>query len=71
MTATTTPARVFPLPAPPSDPRFSLGLLAEVATVLESHGYPRPESGTDLVALQLALHGFLYAAPNPARSDGG
>ncbi len=55
-----TATRVYPLPAPSEDPRFSVGLLAEVATVLELHGYPRPESGGDLVALHLALFTFLY-----------
>jgi hypothetical protein len=52
--------RIYPLPPPEKDARFSFGLLADVALLLAQHGYPRPE-GLDLVDLQVALHGFLYA----------
>jgi hypothetical protein len=52
--------RLYPMPAPTDDPRFTYGLLSDAVKVLERHGYPRPESGPDLVALQEALFGFLY-----------
>jgi hypothetical protein len=55
--------RLYPMPAPTDDPRFTYGLLSDAVTVLERHGYPRPESGPDLVALQEALFGFLYTLP--------
>jgi hypothetical protein len=60
MTQTNTTARVYPLPQPANDARFTYGLLFDVAAVLEKHGYPRPKSGGDLVALHLALFTFLY-----------
>ena len=53
--------RLYPMPAPADDPRFTFGLLADAVHVLERHGYPRLTSGGDLVALQQALFGFLYA----------
>jgi hypothetical protein len=53
--------RVYPMPAPPYDSRFSFGLLIDTAKVLERHGYTRPTSEHDLVALQDALFKFLYA----------
>lgn len=53
--------RLYPMPAPEHDNRFTYGLLAEMVTVLECHGYARPTNGGDLVALQEALFGFLYA----------
>ncbi|WP_143232483.1 hypothetical protein [Actinoplanes regularis] len=55
--------RIYPMPAPEDDARFTYGLLADVVKVLERHGYPRPETGGDLVALQSALFGYLYALP--------
>lgn len=55
------PARLYPMPAPPYDSRFTYGLLADAAKLLERHGYPRPTGGGDLVALQEALFRFLYA----------
>ncbi|WP_433792693.1 hypothetical protein [Actinoplanes sp. CA-252034] len=56
----TTTDRLYPISAPADDPRFTYGLLSDAVKVLERHGYPRPESGPDLVALQEALFGFLY-----------
>jgi len=44
------------------DPRFTFGLLADVAKVVESHGYPPVTSGLDLVELHLALFRFLYGS---------
>lgn len=63
MTHTTgaTPQPVYPLPAPinGTDPRFSYGLLHEVAQVLHRNGFPRP-AGTDWADLMTALGRFLY-----------
>lgn len=66
---TTTPAleRNYPLPAPESDPRFTFGLLYEVAKTIEAHGYP-PLTGRDVVELQVALLGVLYA-PTAAETE--
>lgn len=56
--------RLFPLqPVSDQDPRFTFGLLMDVADVLEDHDYPsirETASGADLVALRQALFGFLY-----------
>lgn len=54
--------RAYPLPRPESggDPRFSMGLLADVARVIRDHGYPPVTAGGDLADLQQALFGFLY-----------
>lgn len=67
MNTVPTPAheRAYPLPAPADDRRFSYGLLFDVARILAEHGYPPITAGGDLVALQQALFGFLYA---PAES---
>ena len=42
-----------------SDPRFSAGLLFDVAAVLERHGYPPVDRG-DWADLKLALYRFLH-----------
>lgn len=52
--------RIYPLPRPDDDPRFTIGLLADLVAVLEAHGYPKPTAGGDLVALQQAIFRFLY-----------
>ena len=57
----------YPLNRPDTDARFSYGLLLDVADVLAAHGYPRPATGADLVALQQALFGFLYGPPTSTR----
>lgn len=54
------PADVYPLPQPDDDPRFTLGLIIDVANVLIAHGYPRPVTGSDYVELQQALFRFIY-----------
>ncbi len=54
--------RVYPLPQPVEDARFAFGLIHDVAKVIEQHGYPPVTAGLDLVELQQALFGFLYAA---------
>ena len=50
----------YPLPRPPDDPRFTFGLIPDVAQGLGEHGYPQADSGTDHVRLQQALFGFIY-----------
>ncbi|MEV8510822.1 hypothetical protein [Dactylosporangium sp. NPDC051484] len=47
------------------DPRFTFGLVLDVAKVLAAHGYPDLSNpavarGGDLVDLQLALYRFIY-----------
>ena len=60
MTHDATPQPVYPLPAPAdTDPRFSYGLLHDIAHALQRNGFPRPE-GTDWAQLMTALGGFLY-----------
>lgn len=62
------PERVFPLPRPEADPRFTVGLLLDVTQVLARHGYPADQAtGHDLANLRQALFGFLYA---PATGGG-
>lgn len=56
--------RAYPMPAPEDDPRFTFGLMLEVARVLEEHGYPKITNGLDLVELQGALWRFLYKLPD-------
>jgi hypothetical protein len=60
MSDNTNPAPpAYPLPAPAHDPRFTYGLLFEVADVLARNGFPRP-AGSDWAHLMTALGGFLY-----------
>jgi hypothetical protein len=54
------PVHSYPLPRLAEDPRFTLGLLADVADVLVRHDYPRPATREDLTDLQQALFRFLY-----------
>jgi hypothetical protein len=51
----------YPLPRPADDhdPRFTLGLVFDIADVLSKHGYPRPDH-TDWADLMLALFRFIY-----------
>lgn len=55
--------RTYPLLRPEDDARFTLGLTIDVADVLAKHGYPKIESGADLVELRGVLFGFLYERP--------
>jgi hypothetical protein len=66
----TTVATTSPERPPDSDPRFTLGLVLDVARVLEQHGYPPIAKGRELVDLQVALFRFLYGAGGPGL-DGG
>ncbi|GAA3856782.1 hypothetical protein [Streptomyces sedi] len=51
-----------------NDRRFTVGLLFDMARVVEAHGYPPLTRGGDLVELQLALFRFLYG-PGLGRAD--
>ncbi len=51
--------RAYPLPGPADLPKFTFGLVVDVAEVLDRHGYP-PPTGADLAALQQVLFGFLH-----------
>lgn len=53
--------RAYPIqPRPDDDPRFTIGLTADVIKVLEEHGYPPVKNGLDILDLQQALYRFLY-----------
>jgi hypothetical protein len=54
-------AAAYPLPRPADDhdPRFTYGLVFDIADVLSTHGYPRPDH-TDWADLMLALFRFIY-----------
>jgi hypothetical protein len=53
------PQPAYPLPAPAHDPRFTYGLVFDIADVLTRHGYPQP-AGTDWAHLMLTLSRALY-----------
>jgi hypothetical protein len=55
---TTTPQPAYPQPGD-ADPRFTYGLLHEVAEVLQRNGFPRP-AGADWANLMTALHRSPY-----------
>lgn len=57
-----TQVRRYPVAQNETDPRFTIGLVLEVAEVLQQHGYPRIEAANaaDFVELQQALFAFLY-----------
>jgi len=62
MTDTTSTAQqpVYPLPAlADDDPRFTYGLLFDIAQVLQRNGFPQP-AGTDWADLMTAMGRFLY-----------
>lgn len=51
-----------------TDPRFTFGLVLDVAKVLAAHGYPdltdtTVATGADLVDLQQVLYRFVYVGP--------
>jgi hypothetical protein len=62
MTPHPEPAAAYPLPRPADDhdPRFTLGLVSDIADVLAAHGYPHP----DWADLMLALFRFIYQPPD-------
>jgi hypothetical protein len=56
-------ARAYPLGEPTAaedDTRFTIGLLRDVADVLERHGYPPVRAALDTVDLRQALYSFIY-----------
>jgi hypothetical protein len=54
------PQPAYPLPRPAgADPRFTYGLLHDIAEALHRNGFPRP-AGTDWADLTTTLHHFLY-----------
>jgi hypothetical protein len=60
MTDTPSPAPLYPLPAPTDgDPRFTYGLILDIAQVLQRNGFPQP-AGADWAQLMTALGRFLY-----------
>jgi len=62
MTAEAARERAYPVPPlnGDGDPRFTYGLLDEVAGVIEAHGYPKIMNGPDLMELHVGLFRFLY-----------
>jgi hypothetical protein len=60
-TTTHTPQQpAYPLPAPASDaPRFTYGLIFDIADVLQRNGFHQP-AGADWADLMTAVGGFLY-----------
>jgi len=61
--AASTPQPAYPLPEPGSaDPRFTYGLIFDIAEVLQRNGFPRP-AGTDWANLMTVLGHFLYQPP--------
>lgn len=59
--------RTYPLPATGEDPRFTFGLLVDVADVLVTAGYPK-FTGLDLAALQQTLYRFLHTSKEEGRA---
>lgn len=53
--------RAYPLPSYEDDPRFTYGLVMDVAAVLEQHGYPPLSGPVDSADLVHALFRFLYS----------
>jgi len=49
----------YPLGELDDDPRFTYGLVFDIADVLTKHGFSRPEAG-DWADLMLALWRFIY-----------
>lgn len=55
------PAQAYPLRRPDhDDPRFSMGLLVDVAAALTRHGYPPIRTCPDALHWQLALFRTIY-----------
>jgi hypothetical protein len=63
-------AAAYPLPRPAcdDDPRFTSGLVFDIADVLTNHGHPHP-ADTDWADLMLALFRFLYQPPPAQKGD--
>ena len=57
-----TEERSYPLPmSVTDDSRFTVSLLVDVRDVLAAHGFPKVQSGVDLLYLEKSLCEFLYA----------
>lgn len=52
--------RVYPMPHPGPDPRFTECLVNTVAAALVGHGYPAVSNVWDWSELEMALAAFLY-----------
>ena len=62
------PGPAYPLARPGpdrDDARFTVGLLLEVAAVLQQHGYPPLVAAADLTRLHQALFTTIYQAKEP------
>jgi hypothetical protein len=57
-----TPTTTYPRPRPADDPAFTLGLVLDVAAVLEARGYPPVATGPDLLRLQQSRFDFIYGS---------
>ncbi|MFE3499605.1 hypothetical protein [Kitasatospora sp. NPDC059160] len=53
----------YPVPTPKDgqDPRFTRGMLFDIARRIEDAGYPPINTGRDLVRLMEALYTFCYS----------
>lgn len=54
------PGPAYPLERPGDDARFTVGLLLDVAAVLQRHGYPPLAAAADLTRLHQALFTAIY-----------
>ncbi|MCM4085204.1 hypothetical protein [Paractinoplanes hotanensis] len=62
------PGPAYPLERPGpdrDDARFTIGLLLEVAAVLQQHGYPPLVAAADLTRLHRALFTTIYQPKEP------
>lgn len=51
---------VYPQPTVEHDPRFTIGLLADVLDVIKRHGYPESATAADHSTLSMGLWRMLY-----------
>lgn len=51
---------MYPMRQPARDRRLTIGLLSDVADVLQRHGYPAVRTGSDMARLGEHLRQFLY-----------
>lgn len=53
--------RKYPIsPVPDDDPRFDVGFILDVNSVLVDHGYPPAVGPDDFIRLRQTLYRFLY-----------
>ncbi|MDY7090565.1 MAG: hypothetical protein SYR96_36425 [Actinomycetota bacterium] len=61
------PGPAYPLERPDrDDARFTVGLLLDVAAVLQQHGYPPLHTAADLTRLHQALFTTIYQPKEPS-----